>query len=175
MACCDMKRHAVVHYYTKYEPHSIIQYSTYTSSLVIFQLDISNISGRWRLHNWTSVTYLDHGRYILGRWRSHIRTSLTYLDGECNISGRLLHIWTVTYLHVTRPVFFQPIPVRRVDMLGWKLNHVSKRATGIVSVMIYSISQEICTRFLLCCALLWLYIGWFSHIHQAYFTGTVAI
>ena len=26
-----------------------------------------------------------------------------------------------------------------------------------------------------CCALLWLYIDWFSHIHQAYFTGTVAI
>ena len=39
----------------------------------------------------------------------------------------------------------------------------------------YSISQEICTRFLLCCALLWLYIDWFSHIQQAYFTGTVAI
>ena len=31
----------------------------------------------------------------------------------------------------------------------------------------YSISQEICTPFLLCCALLWLYIEWFSHIHQA--------
>ena len=26
----------------------------------------------------------------------------------------------------------------------------------------YSISQEICTRFLLCCAFLWLYIDWFS-------------
>ena len=39
----------------------------------------------------------------------------------------------------------------------------------------YSISQEICTRFLLCCALLWLYIDIFYHIHQAYFTGTVAI
>ena len=42
-------------------------------------------------------------------------------------------------------------------------------------IISYSISQEICTRFLLCCALLWLYIDWFSHIHQAYFTGTVAI
>ena len=42
-------------------------------------------------------------------------------------------------------------------------------------VLKYSISQEICTRCLLCCALLWLYIAWFSHIHQAYFTGTVAI
>ena len=29
----------------------------------------------------------------------------------------------------------------------------------------YSISQEICTRFLLCCALLWLYIDWFMWIH----------
>ena len=28
---------------------------------------------------------------------------------------------------------------------------------------------------MLCCALLWSYIDWFSHIHQAYFTGTVAI
>ena len=28
---------------------------------------------------------------------------------------------------------------------------------------------------MLCCALLWLYIDWFSHTHQAYFTGTVAI
>ena len=49
-------------------------------------------------------------------------------------------------------------------MVGW---HQTQRH--------YSISQEICTRFLLCCALLWLYIDWFSHIHQAYFTGTVAI
>ena len=39
----------------------------------------------------------------------------------------------------------------------------------------YSISQEIRTRSLLCCGLLWLYIDWFSHIHHAYFTGTVAI
>ena len=39
----------------------------------------------------------------------------------------------------------------------------------------YSISQEICTLFLLCCALLWLYTDWFTHTHQAYFAGTVAI
>ena len=43
---------------------------------------------------------------------------------------------------------------------------------SITSNLTYSISQEICTRFLLCCALLWLYIDWFSHIHQAYFTAT---
>ena len=33
--------------------------------------------------------------------------------------------------------------------------------------LMYSISQEIYTRFLLCCALLWLYIDGFSLIHQA--------
>ena len=33
-----------------------------------------------------------------------------------------------------------------------------KQITEFIHKMIYSISQEICTRFLLCCALLWLYI-----------------
>ena len=47
--------------------------------------------------------------------------------------------------------------------------------TLIDTIDSYSISQEICTRLLICCALLWLYIDWFSNIHQAYFTGTVAI
>ena len=50
-----------------------------------------------------------------------------------------------------------------------------KNKTTFREVVEYSISQEICTRFLLCFALLWLYIDWFSHIHQAYFTGTVTI
>ena len=36
-------------------------------------------------------------------------------------------------------------------------DHVSMCALSAVWAM-YSISQEICTRFLLCCALLWLYI-----------------
>ena len=54
--------------------------------------------------------------------------------------------------------------------LCWPLNTSVRMRTCM-----YSISQEICTRFLLCCAFLWLYIDWFSHIHQAYFTGTVAI
>ena len=53
--------------------------------------------------------------------------------------------------------------------------HEILRINWYSSLCIYSISQEICTRLLLCCALLWLYIDWFSHIHQAYFTGTVPI
>ena len=62
------------------------------------------------------------------------------------------------------------------DLIYW-LVRLLVRTTHLcnASHSIYSISQEICTRFLLCCALLWLYIDWFSHIHQAYFTGTVAI
>ena len=62
-----------------------------------------------------------------------------------------------------RYIFFNlDIPIKELQLLS--------RYTCM-----YSISQEICTRFLLCCALLWLYIDWLSHIHQAYFTGTVAI
>ena len=56
-----------------------------------------------------------------------------------------------------------------------QVNSVVAKFEWCVHTRAYSISQEICTRFLLCCALLWLYIDWFSHIHQAYFTGTVAI
>ena len=65
-------------------------------------------------------------------------------------------------------------------MAQWR--HLASRNLAIIGsgnalsyvwyqVIMYSISQEICTRFLLRCALLWLYIDWFSHIHQAYFTN----
>ena len=54
--------------------------------------------------------------------------------------------------------------------------------TCFILVPIYSISQEICTRFLLCFALLWLCNRaimnsheLFIHIHQGCFAGTVAI
>ena len=67
---------------------------------------------------------------------------------------------------------------RRVDQ-SWGVFHIS-RANAVSRkrksiICHYSISLEICTRSLLCCALLWLYIDWFTHIHQAYFTGTVTI
>ena len=87
---------------------------------------------------------------------NHITVSFYYLwhviIQPCWISGRA---WMGNYI----PSFY-----RDAIIYTWL-----KRYTG------FSISQEICTRFLLCCALLWLYIDWFSHIHQAYFTGTVAI
>ena len=55
------------------------------------------------------------------------------------------------------------------------LKLASRTRSNFLIIGMYSISQEICTRFLLCRALLWLRIDWFTHIHQAYFTGTVAI
>ena len=61
-----------------------------------------------------------------------------------------------------------------IDFLHTSLLKLTKHCHNLQQCT-YSISQEICTRFLLCCALLWLYIDWFPHIHQAYFTGTVAI
>ena len=61
----------------------------------------------------------------------------------------------------------------RISNFAWRL--IQYLYAVKIYMVIYSIPQEICTRFLLCCTLLWLYIDWFSHIHQAYFTGTVAI
>ena len=63
----------------------------------------------------------------------------------------------------------------RMSLCTWWWSSVAIDGDQLQLNYAYSISQEICTRFLLCCALLWLYIDWFSHIHQAYFTGTVAI
>ena len=51
---------------------------------------------------------------------------------------------------------------------GHSGTHCQQQHPCNVSIPItYSISQEICTRFLLCCALLCLYIDWFSHMNQA--------
>ena len=50
-----------------------------------------------------------------------------------------------------------------VPNLGWKGNFMQHFIINVIispHAAIYSISQEICTRFLLCCALLWLYINW---------------
>ena len=77
-------------------------------TIEVTYLDECYISGRWRLHIRTGVTYLDDGGYIStypdscyisGRWRLHIWTSVTYLADGGYISGRVLHIWTmeVTY------------------------------------------------------------------------------
>ena len=60
----------------------------------------------------------------------------------------------------------KPLPLSAALHLFWFLGETG--TNGILylhmlakPISIYSISQEICTRFLLCCALLWLYIDWF--------------
>ena len=75
---------------------------------------------------------------------------------------------------MVRLVIWDAIVSNKTSLQRRKYTFVALMLICIYAYM-YTISQEICTRFLLCCALLWLYIDWFSHIHQAYFTGTVAI
>ena len=100
---------------------------------------------------------------VWGSISAHGRTPLVIINGNLNAHR---YPKEVVRPHVLPFVRGQ----RRIIPLNWlisKINSSHARA--------YSISQEIYTPFLLCCALLWLYIDWFSHIHQAYFTGTVAI
>ena len=56
------------------------------------------------------------------------------------------------------------IAISHRRFISYKYKHIE---LILDRLLIYSISQEICTQFLLSCALLWLYIDWFSHIHQA--------
>ena len=87
-----------------------------------------------------------------------INTNPTILPSTLIDSSTNFYFCNLCIFHAFKMRFFYPNDVV----------HVSDQLN-------YSISQEIRTQFLLCCALLWLYIDWFSHIHQAYFTGTVAI
>ena len=88
--------------------------------ICIYWWCVCYISGRWVLHIWTTVSYLDdkgyisvrlwhiwtievtypYDCYITGRWRLHTWMTVTYLDVGGYISRWLLHIWTmeVTYL-----------------------------------------------------------------------------
>ena len=73
-------------------------------------------------------------------------------DGKCQIIVAQYHMNIISNacykVDIEKYIFFIGFSkiVNCASLLFWK---------------IYSISQEICTRFLLCCALLWLYIDWF--------------
>ena len=97
---------------------------------------------------------------------------------------RLLYLWkptnhSVQFNHICITVQFSedgtPLFYTGIILIYHRNERYHNPLSSRQDACKYSISQEICTRFLLCCALLWLYIDWFSHIHQAYFTGTVAI
>ena len=122
--------------------------------------------GQWRgalmfslicvwIHDW--VNNRDAGD--LRRYRAHYDVIVMRISIDCQ------NIITFELYTPYNPLMFNSLFSETVSWPNHKI--------GLWST--YSISQEICTRFLLCCALLWLYIDWFSHIHQAYFTGIVAI
>ena len=80
-----------------------------------------------------------------GKWCSIMAAVLCAFHHRASQYSRLCHVaWQAwSTLLQTKYVIF--------------INHTSNDIA-----FMYSISQEICTRFLLCCALLWLYIDWFS-------------
>ena len=96
-----------------------------------------------------------------------------------------IRVFFMSLLYQTKMFYMPAWLMRNITITCMVTREIFLRMNkNIITIMIiscpfiahkYSISQEKCTRFFLCCALLWLYIDWFSHIHQAYFTGTVAI
>ena len=108
-----------------------------------------------------------NGKYelLMKRWNERSSDLNPTIDRSIYIYILYIYIFTTINWHIDEEVLLYLIKSE------WRIC-VSKRCHHWFR---YSISQEICTRFLLCCALLWLYIDWFPHIHQAYFTGTVAI
>ena len=86
MSLCDISEHYMVTAQRK-KVWRIYIYTKFLGQIQVTYLDECYISGRWSLHIWTSVTYLDDGAYIFGRVL-HIWTMVvTYLD-ECYISWR---------------------------------------------------------------------------------------
>ena len=60
---------------------------------------------------------------------------------------------------------------QRMHFIHWNSLENAIRTLAACLFMLQYIPRNMHTVF----ALLWLYIDWFSHIHQAYFTGTVSI
>ena len=120
---------------------------------------------------WASVDWAVGHLVVRSREVSKPRDSGLDLSNRTKIDS---HLGSRT---TEMPVEFQSDTIITTSNVTASRLHEIWRKTSYRSVnrYMYSISQEICTRFLLCCALLWLYIDWFSHIDQAYFTGTVAI
>ena len=143
----------------------VMQWFDVSFNITLNKLLNKQLSGRWIKISWCSLDVtvmlipffrespVSLGWHHMGTKASHLTSNLTVCSTACWI------------LRVTKKKH------QSSALLALCEENSSQRD----SFMPYSISQEICTRFLLCCALLWLYIDWFSHIHQAYFTGTVAI
>ena len=83
------------------------------------------------------------------------------------------HYWSAYWPIIDCTLLYDIMGDYKHSLLHFFLCMIIQQALASSTWMSYSISQEICTRFLLCCALLLLYIDWFSHIHQAYIPGTL--
>ena len=87
-------------------------------------------------------------------WWKWINTSCEFIMNDCI---------TTTKQSTTKPCAYflgytvlKPLPGPCNELLSSLFDDVLSKC--LVGMNHYSISQEICTRFLLCCALLWLYI-----------------
>ena len=103
----------------------------------------------------------ESAQYLVSR---DLTTQIAKFTNIIRVRNTRLQVWSSIVWNRNKTVLMCSKRVKRIAY-----------TTHLRYIWLYSISQEICPRFLLCCALLWLYIDWFSHIHQAYFTGTVAI
>ena len=101
--------------------------------------------------------------------------SLAFVWGNHRAPVNSLHKWPVKREMFPFDDVIMLDGVSKKEMNSHIRNSQNVACVSNTHLSVYSISQEIWTRLLLCCALLWLYIDWFPHIHQAYFTGTVAI
>ena len=139
----------------------------------------------WATHGWSKIT--DSTRNASTCWSIYYTTSTSWWQENRPIADTQLPMVCTNAATVAKHYLHRNL-WRKCQMSSERHFRFSLNVHSgnfVASVMCiqpdnqwfdhYSISQEICTRFLLCCALLWLYIDWFSHIHQAYFTGTVAI
>ena len=93
----------------------------------------------------------------------------------------LINVWLVELmwcvLRCPLHVYLTPFQLHKLDiyLIFAGVGMTVQLNNQLIHGNIQYLPRNMHTGFLLCCALLWLYIDWFSHIHQAYFTGTVAI
>ena len=136
------------------------------------------------------ITYCSHAKIIITLDKKNSSHAMT--------AGLSWHVQTCSpvralalHYHNNQSLSFQPMAARlsAVVTLAQSLLTVSYRSINIQPNNVESVSMPWCLQatiqyiprnmhtvfVLLCCALLWLYIDWFPHIHQAHFTGTVAI
>ena len=158
---------------------------TYLDRSLEFYVSLIVTALRFIWHQWGIIRYgtnsISFSIFSITLFSMSSRRFLEYLYSGC---VRWLKVRLMSVYNLTSWIYSLDICCNQCIYYPWTPSINVHQGQGLFlnmnindndNVYSYSISQEICTQFLLCCALLWLYIDWFSHIHQAYFTGTVAI